>query len=79
MSSIETKVRNIASNYGYKAEELYVHIPARGKIDGPHIELIDDFSNLPRDVNRDLMEFVDVSDKQTSTKHKLLNVLVENK
>ena len=74
MDDIESRVRTEALNHGYDAEELYVHIPSRG-VGKAHIELEGDFSNVPSEVNRALMKYVDVSDEQVATKHELLNVL----
>jgi len=64
-------------NSEYEPEDLYVHIPSGGKVRGPHIELEGDFSHteISRDLNRDLMSLVDVSEKQPATKHHLLDVL----
>lgn len=76
MGSKQT-AKEIANEYGYDLEELYVHIPSRGKAKGPHIELDADFSHteIPPSMNRRLMNLVDVSDESEATKHELLNVL----
>ncbi len=79
MESIESRVNTIALNHGYDVQELYVHIPA-GNYYVPHIELEGDFADrVPSELNKKLMNFVDIEDKQPSTKHKLLDVLKENK
>lgn len=66
-------------NSDYEPEDLYVHIPSTGKARGPHVELEGDFSHteIPRDLNRALMDLVDVADEQPATKHHLLDVLEE--
>jgi len=76
MDDIESRVKTEALNHGHNAEELYVHIPSRG-VGKAHIELEEDFSNVSPEMNRALMEYVDVSDEQVATKHKLLDVLDE--
>lgn len=77
MDSVESRVRTKALNHGYDAEELYVHIPSRGK-GNAHIELEDEYSNIPSDISWRLMKHVDISDEQVATKHKLLDVLEED-
>lgn len=68
---------DIAAEHGYDLDDLYVHIPSSGKARGAHVELEGDFSHteIPGEMNRQLMAQVDVSDKQPATKHKLTAVL----
>lgn len=77
LNMTKQKAKEIASEYGFDIDELYVHIPSSGKALGPHIELDADFSHteIPSDMNRQLMELVDIEDKQPATKHHLESVL----
>ena len=76
MNTIQ-EAEEIATEYGYELTDLYVHIPASGKANTTHIELADDFSHteIPNDLNTELMKLVDVSSKQPATKHEISTVL----
>lgn len=77
MSDALQAVEELLEDSDFTLDELYVHIPSTGKAKGPHIELEGDYTHtqIPNDLNRDLMQYVDTDAKQPATKHPLANLL----
>lgn len=77
MSNKRQAVEELLEDSEFTIEELYVHIPSSGKIMGPHIELSADFSHerISRNLNSDIMEYVETEGLQPATKHQLTNLL----